>query len=457
MTNTCLFTGELLPNDTTIEHPIPYALGGRLKSKEIVSSAINKKSGDMLDNHLVGAFSMILSVLAPLMPKIRGSGKNVVYDKESGTKTYYLPGGKPRLSAVVKEYDDETGELKSIRAQTAENGRRILKEMGYDEEKFKYETVQAPPVVKTEQGFCWQVELGALKAVLLSFDYLLRDSSNRFTRTEALRPIIGKISDALQENNPSLSCSDVVSGIDYKLKPSIDDFRKRWCKEARTEFEHIMIVSGDTARRSISAVWSILGFEPHKFVLSRDWHGDSFTYLFVNGILKKTSASGLCPSNDYFDIRPKTKYSTYYEEGEDLKEYEAILEDIHNHRIEAWRKAIYLIEQESDDILVDRIEQMALVKSPEVLVVDGVQALLELHYQYALSNKDKKTEFDEVVSDELRKISSKARRQSFRDGGDYSHFLKLYRAITRKLRDDVGYPGSMSSQDRKIKLILKQK
>ncbi len=84
--NTCLFTGEPLNEDTLVEHAIPRSMGGRLESKIVSSSSFNNQCSQW-DNKLKLLYEPFLNVLSPLLPR----------EAQPGEMKIEVPGEPPGL------------------------------------------------------------------------------------------------------------------------------------------------------------------------------------------------------------------------------------------------------------------------------------------------------------------------------------------------------------------------
>jgi hypothetical protein len=80
----CLFTGAALGSDTREEHTIQRALGGRIKSVVVSSSAFNERCGQRLDPYFSGIYAEAMRVLGPVLPS----------ESRSASERFKIPGSE---------------------------------------------------------------------------------------------------------------------------------------------------------------------------------------------------------------------------------------------------------------------------------------------------------------------------------------------------------------------------
>ncbi len=141
----------------------------------------------------------------------------------------------------------------------------------------------------------WRIEVAALKAILLTFDHLLKDDPNRFTRADALAPVRKFVrgvveSDADEPNLDQLA--DFSLGLQYELRyiALYEELRKVTGVQ-KSMFDHTLIVSADPPHHTVDAVFWAFETDPHAFRLTQCWQGGPFTYVMTNGILLNEHAS----------------------------------------------------------------------------------------------------------------------------------------------------------------------
>jgi len=102
---------ELSEQNTSVEHIIPNALGGRLKSKTLLCKNCNSEFGKTLDANLTGDFSGIATLLNIKLE--RGEVDSVEAIAADGTPLLISPTGKPSIKNPVFS-ENQTQDAKHI-------------------------------------------------------------------------------------------------------------------------------------------------------------------------------------------------------------------------------------------------------------------------------------------------------------------------------------------------------
>ncbi len=289
---TCLFTREPLSDDTTQEHAPPLVFGGRFKSRTCVSSAFNNASSD-LDRALIQDHYWVLNELFDLMPsdaRSRGLGSKVAYALDGddnpifGTKLRVLPG----MTMVGMERPvqfDADGKLDRIVARDKEHAEQLGASLAQ-----KYPGVREMPVLADvpdprkqawtpERLLCPAAEVGALKALLEAFDIAHDSAPGTWVRSAATEPVRELVRRVVEGNSITPDdLSTFVVGIEPGQRDRVLALVKRHEKGFQ-RFHHAFVVSGSTGTRRIDACWLAFGEEPHTFILSNHYYGESFTEI----------------------------------------------------------------------------------------------------------------------------------------------------------------------------------
>lgn len=287
-TATCLFTGDVLSLKTKYEHTIPQSVGGRIKSKRMSSNRFNEAAGDSVDLKLAQVFAPAFNRLGlstpsshkpPTVPaSVRGDKGQYEFDKQ----------GRFSRKRDIEERDPLTHKVTSV---VGRDPKRIARQF---DRPMKIEVIPPPKLgIATIEVplFDLDVEIAALKSILLTFDHLLFDSPNRFTRAADLSIARDLVKDfVLHRKLDDDSYEEIVMGIQYDKIAELQQVRDASTKPI-TAFEHLMVASANQATKTIDAVWWIAGIDPYGFRLCRDWRGAPFTFLVVSGILKGTDTS----------------------------------------------------------------------------------------------------------------------------------------------------------------------
>jgi hypothetical protein len=275
----CLFTDVELDGDTKVEHTIQRALGGRVRSKEVTSSDFNELCGGKVDPYFSGVYAETMRALGPCLTsearsaserfKIAGQeGWWQIDDRGrlvlAGNAVQYAAGGKP-LSAI---------------GPSMESLKPIIKKLGITPARQEELLPAQNEVIFPERAMLhWRIEVAAMKAVLLTFDHLLKDDPRRFTRSAALAPVrrfIREVVEADSDGKPTEPLADYSLGLQY------DQDKLDLCEKLRADaglpsqpFRHMLIVSANYATRTLDAVFWAFETDPHAFRLTRGWQGDT--------------------------------------------------------------------------------------------------------------------------------------------------------------------------------------
>ncbi|MEO6812163.1 MAG: hypothetical protein ABI353_23895, partial [Isosphaeraceae bacterium] len=225
--DTCLFTGAPLDSKTRIEHTIPESLGGRIKTRQVTSSDFNERWGSLLVAALKTPYAPIMNRLGPLLPEahksriiridVTGEIPGLALDKD-GVVT------RDRLEIVA--WDPKTKQPKAIIGTDEKAIRKKLRQAGARDDQITMSFVPASTANThtTKVPVIWaDIELGALTATLLSFDEVLREKGDRFTRSDEFAPVRdfirsvidkGKFDDGKDLHRYSL-------GLQYEKMPEI--------------------------------------------------------------------------------------------------------------------------------------------------------------------------------------------------------------------------------------------
>ncbi len=305
---TCLFTGELLSPETIQEHTIPRSLCGRFRSNRVVSTSFNNAAGEALDRHLYDSFALIINELAPLLSSEHQPGNILIDHLEEGIFEVTPGGVLSRTDFEISERDPKTN--KPTRASgSLEAAKKLAKQL-------KSNLVELPstPAASTtvaRKRLCVlspDIELAALKACLLTFDHLLDNSEESFTRSPGVVPVLNQIRDTVLHGRspPGSFLSTHVWGVEYGLATVINEFVRPNRTTPASPFEHILLAVANVGTRTLDLIWSVFGFEVYRFRVTNDWRGSEFTFAATCGVLKDTGPSGLIYINRPFRMGAQT-------------------------------------------------------------------------------------------------------------------------------------------------------
>jgi hypothetical protein len=315
------------------------------------------------------------------------------------------PGGIPARKGIsVFERDEKSGRPKSILGPDEKSLRQMAKLSGMSESA----AISMVPLSKSNvftthlPVFAPEIELAAVKCLLLTFDHLLHDRRGRFTRSESLKCTRDAIRNSVKQKQVERDLLDQVSlGIQIEKIPLYVSLRNEM-KVAQTPFEHYMLAAGNAAQRCIDAVWMILGFEPFGFRVSRKFYGPDFCIGFVNPIIKGNGASAaieLGPQDDLL-CRP-TKRRSFHPGGDEAairKSLEHVLSEIIPLRAGAFDKAVYVVNTHPscDDWVIERLRQLRLHHQGKSIIGLFEQRLWDL-YPHRHTNSEFKTAIQQAL------------------------------------------------------------
>jgi hypothetical protein len=459
---TCLFTGEALAPPTKYEHTIPQSVGGRIKSKRVSSNRFNQAAGNGVDLKIARVFAPGFNRLGlstpsshkvPTVPAfIRGDKGQYEFDKQ----------GRFSRKRDIEERDPHTHKVISV------VGRDPIRIARRFDRPMKFELVP-PPKLGTASVevplFDVDVEIAALKSILLTFDHLLLDRQNRFTRTSNLsmaRDLVknfvlhGKLDDTSYEK--------IVLGIQYDKINELQQLRNTSSKPS-TPFEHVMVVSANQSTRTVDAVWCIAGIDPYGFRLCGDWREAPFTFLLVSGILKGTDTSiELLPRDFNCKLVKQLRSRQTGQPSEQM--LKAAAGEISVHHRDAWERAIDHAERNCPEFVRDgviRQAQISLQEHGDGRIVIGLIRYLELAFEWRLTDPAKKLEFDRIIKTRTSAAKAALLKESVTGIMEspalltWDEWHRLFVDILDDLRVPLGLPGEVSLGETVIEITKNER
>jgi hypothetical protein len=448
---TCLFTGEALTPTTKEEHTIPRSLGGRIRSREVTCDDCNNRCGSYLDKTLHAPYALILNKLEPLMASEHESGP-VPVRVPGEPDGIILDGGgvAVRRKMAVLAKDPETGRPTAAVAPQEEALRNLARRLG-KENSLRLSTV---PTTEADTFFgdfpviLAELEIGALRSALLTFDHALRQAADPFTRRPELQAVRSFVAQSLRTRQiDGEGCHRFSLGMQYEQLPLYRELR-RAIPFPETPFEHVLLVATNAPRRCLDLVWLVLGFDPFGFRLSTDWWGDDFALGLVSGVLRGTTSSAAVSLPVPLDplCRPTSRrsFADVMPEGE---ERERVYEEVSRRRHDAYGEAVLLVEERADDLLRENFTESALLSSADARQV-GTQVRARLVRMYGRRKDD--PSFLAAVEECYGRLTKDQpgtllRQRIDTDAGaavvDWPAWLGVYRACLLELRGRFGLPG----------------
>ena len=448
----CLFTDTPLDADTKIEHTIQRALGGRIRSTEVTSSAFNELCGGKVDPYFSGVYADAMHVLGPCLTsetrsaseRFRIAGQEGWWQIDdrgrlvlAGNSVQYAPGGKP-LSAI---------------GPSLESLKPIIKKLGITPARQAELLPQQTEVIFPERAMLhWRIETAALKAVLLTFDHQLRNEPDRFTRSaelSAVRQFIRHVVESDSDGTPTEPLAEYSLGLQYD-----DDFQQLYEKLRNdaglpsAPFRHTLIASANPATRTLDAVFWAFETDPHAFRLTQKWQGKPFTYVMTNGVLLGQEASEpvflpqTCLLGRYNNRRNRMKVRSPLTQ----KDRERAAAEIMDRRMGLYQRAVNHVERNNDTSVSEQFSRLARLNgSSDHRLSSAVFTHLLTLFSTRMGTNAKADEFLAIVSP----IIDGAGADTLPAGTPvetvpaqgWPHWLATYRQCLDALRGPFGLPG----------------
>jgi hypothetical protein len=201
MQHTCLFTGAVLGPGTKEEHTIPRGLGGRVRSK-IVSSSTFTNDCSGIDQFLVLVYAETMATLGPCLSTEHKSGElSVNIPGEEGRFVLDENGTLMLKGVKILASDPATRRPKAAASTDRKKLEKLLEQVAGPDAQSSDSTVPATEADYYVRGR-WhirpEIELSALKSLLLTFDHVLAESDRRFTRSADLAEVRKFVQDTVE-------------------------------------------------------------------------------------------------------------------------------------------------------------------------------------------------------------------------------------------------------------------
>jgi len=449
----CLFTNAELGPDTRIEHTIPRSLGGRIKSTLVTSSEFNQRSGRRLDEQLGAVYAEVMRALGPALPAEPRAG--VVPVEVPGQEGDWHVNGFGQLAmsgAAVLDRDPATGHPQSAVGPDFASFRPMMHQLGATPVR-EVETLPATSeVIFPERATIhWRIEVAALKAILLSFDHLLRDDPERFTRSVALRDVrrfVKRIVGSDSEAPDVDMLADISLGVQYD-QDLLDLYAKMLVESGvpATPFSHTLIVSANSATRTLDAVFWAFETDAHAFRLTKSWQDRGFTYVVNNGVLANTAVTSPVQIARTALLGRPTHRRCRMSVTNHLTstERDTAAQQLSENRQELYRRAVDHVERNCDSHLQEQLRRLARLNrhSDHRLSTAVCNHIFTLFEGKTQANKAA-DRFIELVSpivdgtayDVLTEAST-----SVEPARGWGYWLQIYRDCLDAVRDEFGLPG----------------
>jgi hypothetical protein len=283
---------------------------------------------------LANRYWQFMMRLGPLLPANNLAGQRLAAIEESGEKFIIDGKGVAHPKGMqVTSWDEATGKPTSVLGTNREDIDQYLKS-SWPDAVFEHGwsapyrgSLNLPQTPLIHPDF----ELAALKTGLLTFNHLLRDQEFRFTRHDALAPLIQQLRPILDNAaNPENFLHNHSLGLQYDKLPQYQTIREQ-VAHSITEFEHVLIASANSATRTLDMVVWMFSTDSYGFRLCQDWQDDSFTFVVVNGVLKSSTFSNAIYSSDSDTLCAETQRRFAHNKGRDKQQQEIVEGEIMEH------------------------------------------------------------------------------------------------------------------------------
>ena len=440
----CLFTGETLNDQTRIEHTIPKSLCGRIRSRRVTCSSFNEKSG-AFDADLACQYKLILNVLAPLLPKEFNPGEiPVTLDndwpaiQEGGvTKLKHMviaeryPSKKPKVCC----FPDDPKAITRIKKKN---------KLRYDNENITKGLLPGKIAHFDNNLFSTSAEVSIVKCILCVFDEVCQEQCPDFvfTRQTDLAPVRDFIESTISKHKKDID----ISMLDrYYLGVQLDD--RAVCRSLdffghhKEEFEHIILVSSNSATKTIDAIWNVLGFETHTLRLAENWSGERFCGLITNPIFSHGSCTTIIKrgeENPFLTIT-RSPYKSFGLGSSPASETPYIFSEI---RELAYYEAIRLVENTATDFQRKNFEYY-IDNTPDagMTLSDFIISRLQKLYFFSYDDDEIKSKINDICQLIFKWKNIPARELKIFSEQEFFCFISDYRRAFNSLDHPLHPPG----------------
>ncbi|GEM_PF-1156766 len=445
---TCLFTGDALTAETKTEHTIPQAVAGRIKSRIVSSDRFNEAAGKTVDQALAGAFAPVFNRLGLVTPASHRTPSVGAFIRGDNGRYEFGKNGRFQRRGFAEERDPKTHQLVSVVGADVAQVTRRLGRPG------KVDLAPSPPGTRATIDvplLDLNIEIAALKSVLLTFDHLLAPDQDRFTRRPELAAVRCFVRDYVLAGKFDQRVYDQVAvGIQYDKLRELQELRRRAARPA-TPFEHVMVAAADPATRTLDAVWWLASIDPYGFRLCSDWRGKPFTLVVASGILRDTDTCMESVPIE-FHCRVAARLRATQPRGVTKQQLDAIAGEIAVHHRDAVQRATDHAERHCPDFVRDCVERMAQINLQErrdARVVSGLRRYIESAFEWRLADPVRRAEFERIVELRIGAAPGELLGEAVNNITappaklTWDQWHRLYVSILDDLRTPFGLPGEV--------------
>lgn len=306
----------------------------------------------------------------------------------------------------------------------------------------------APEWFRGRPVVCSEIEVAALKCTLLTFDELLADNPpRRFTRTPAFQPVRDFVRDVIQTRKIDGEALHRFSlGMQYDRLAALTRFRSG-VGGPPSPLDHFLIASGNSATRTVDAVWWVLGIDPFGFRLSQRWEGPDFTCSVVNRTLRGGGIDGPFWLDEATSLCSPTEFRAFPDAAPSVARGQEVVSVISVYRCDGYRQAVDVVERTADGYVVEQLKESAMLGSDQDhSVLCAVRRRIERLYRGRVGRPEVFTAINDIIKNRVALLQADSQASSVlkehdKDLIDWALWLQLYRSILADLRDILGPPG----------------
>jgi hypothetical protein len=438
-------------------------LGGRIQSTSVSSTTFNEESSKTVDPVLAQAYAPLYNRIGPLTPaRARPGNVAVQIPGAEGGRYVFGSGGVLQLQNVriVERYQDVRPKVAEAADERALRG--LAKQMGVDPSKMVFTealTTNQPVAFADVFPVAKEIELGALKSILLTFDHLLAGDPRNFTRHPLLAPVRDAVRQAIVEKrSPGFEpMNRFVLGLQYDRAGDIRRFREA-SGFPHTPFEHVMVASGKAGTRTLDVAWLVFDSDPWAFRVCGDWTGGDFTCVVVSGVVSGAQTYG--PYWHFGDglLLPYTNYRSHpslvgtRESVQQLMQ--RAVERVSEERRHAQQRAIDYVERHCDEFVRENLARLTRLAGGEGeaprLVARGLELRLQRMFQERLrDDPEKQRALAAAATARVNALPPAVRAETIAPDDEvaanisWPQWIAAERQILDDVRDCIGLPGDV--------------
>lgn len=461
MSELCLFSNEPLDANTKVEHTIPEGVGGRITSTIVSCTKMNELAGSLLDDRLKNPYKLLFNILGPGLPERMRAAVEVTTPTDPLGLILNDTGSLTRRNVIVEK--DAVGAATAVLASDEGAARKVAQQIRGPSAPSKVSTVPATAErILTERHLAVsaEIDVAALRALLLTFDHVLHGGPHRFTRSPQIRRVREFMHRTILGNPLDReTLRQLTLGIQYEKLSTYQRIRQSVSFD-ETPFEHVLIASADRSTRTIDLVWVFAQCDPYAFRICNDWDGDAFTYVVVNGILSGATASGALSTTPAGTLgRPTLRCSfpnaSFNSEEAARAAAGEVMAEIGGFRRRALERALLFVESDYDDVLIERLTTAALLTGNAMPVAAAMEARLTRLFACA-GNAAAENVINQAVNRLVKQLPPSIGQEGIPVNGpatlNWGTWLRVYRDALSEVQQQLSPLGGVHSKGVDVQL-----